>query len=186
MQESTHWEEKKQNGDKGTKTAGVNMIFFPMPLLSEHCQCTTAGVQWPVLPGYDGRPLRHRGVGGSQKVLPGSQRQSGDLPCSVEPQERAPSQPAARYMLLDTDPWQPSVVITLHKKMSRSLMLFWGSVLRRIPGSRLWLGRLPQTVRGRSSSTAVLPNSKSHIYSEQDFNLLMSLSVSESLEWDAQ
>lgn len=55
------------------------------------------------------------------------------------------------------------------------------SVSCRIPGSRLWLGRLPEAVRGRSSSTAVFPNSKSFIYSCQDFNLLISWAVSESL-----
>lgn len=34
-------------------------------------------------------------------------------------------------------------------------------IMYRIPGSRLWLGRLPETVRGRGSSSALLPNCKS-------------------------
>lgn len=33
-------------------------------------------------------------------------------------------------------------------------------IMYRIPGSRLWLGRLPETVWGRGSSSALLPNCK--------------------------
>lgn len=39
--------------------------------------------------------------------------------------------------------------------------LFPHLITYRIPGSRLWLGRLPETVRGRGSSPALLPNCKS-------------------------
>lgn len=80
------------------------------PQVSHNSLLSTLGVQWTVLPGDYGRPLWHWGVGGCREVLSVSQRQSRDLPCSVEPQKRAPPQPPARSALSDVVLLEPVIV----------------------------------------------------------------------------
>lgn len=99
------------------------------PQASNNSVLSTLGVQRTALPGDYGWPLWHRGVRRCCEVLSVPQRQSRDLPCSVEPEERAPSQPPARSALSNVALFRVSncivicVVKTWGMTMIRSLML---------------------------------------------------------------
>lgn len=97
-----------------TLQLSIEKVFWKCPKMTP---LSTAGVQWAVLPGDDGRPLWDWGVRGCWEVLPVSQRQSRDLPCAVEPQKWAPTQPPTRSALSNVVPFCHHLLLQWYHKV---------------------------------------------------------------------
>lgn len=153
---------------------------------------SSAGVQWAALPGDDGWPLWYWRGWKCWEVVSLSQKQSRDLPCSMELEKWAPSHPATRSAL--SNDHQISVM-SEHKErqwlnhlcylapcLPFLFPFFLYFITHRIPRSRLWLGGLSETMWGRSSSPAVLPNCKLSSVSYHSFHRVIEIRPDVSLK----